>query len=87
MAGVYLLLFVSELIMALICAPHSCQWGNNLYFTYGCICLFICFLIPFFYKITLKAKLLSSIGLSFLNVIIWAVLFLACGLRVICKLW
>src|ERR1043165_3642620 len=81
-------LFITEIIMAFICGPHSCEWGNQVYFYFGVFCLIGSFLSPFLQKGWLFDK---RLGYGFLfaivSVIIWIGGFMVGGFRIMCKLF
>ncbi len=85
---VYVALFAAQFILAVICAPHSCDWGNTVYFYFGLFSLIASLLLPLFQK---NIPMPKGIGLGFLflviSVIFWLAGFMLCGFRIVCKLF
>jgi len=84
----YIALFAFQSIVAFICAPHSCEWGNEVYFDIGIICLVISFLLPFFQKGWTKGKRIGF-GILFLliSVILWCAGFMIFDFKIFCRLF
>jgi len=84
----YFVLFAIQAILAFICAPHSCEWGNTVYFYIGVCCLIISFLLPFFQKGWTTGK---RIGFGFLflliSVILWCAGFMIFNFSIMCRLF
>jgi hypothetical protein len=84
----YLFIFSSLLVMALACAPHSCEWGNTVFFFYGCFIFLLLFFMPFFYKeLNRNKKIARSLGVSLLAIAFWLLLFMICDFRIMCRLF
>jgi hypothetical protein len=85
---IYLALVVCQFILAFICGPHSCEWGNTVYVWYGLIALLLIFCFPYFRsELPIYQRMAYSIGLSALWGVLWAAGFIAGGLRIMCKLF
>lgn len=84
----YLGLLISLLVMILICAPHSCEWGNNVYFYFG-LAVFLLLLIGPFFQQNLGAgqKIGKALGISLLWVVLWVLGFLFGGFSLLCRLF
>ena len=68
----WVVLFVLQFIVAVICAPYSCEWGNTVYFFTGVVCLFIAFLLSIFQKQwTFGKRLLVGLLMLLLSVVLW----------------
>jgi hypothetical protein len=80
-------LLVTEMILAFICGPHSCEWGNGVYFYTGIIIVLVAFALPLFH---IQWPIPKRIGFGFLfllsGVVVWAIGFMAGGFRIICRL-
>ena len=68
-------LLVTEIIIGAICAPYSCDWGNNVFFITGIILLLLAFLFAVFQN---TWSLVKRIGLGLLCMLIIIVVWLAC---------
>jgi hypothetical protein len=81
-------LLAIEIILAFICAPYSCDWGNAVYFYAGIFILAISILLPFLQKTLSTAK---RIGYSFLfvliNIVVWVVCFILFDFKIMCRLF
>jgi len=90
MKRIYLLfsiVLLAEIILGFICGPHSCEWGNSLYFYSGIVCTILAFLLPLFQKTpAFKKKIVYSLLFLLIAVIVWCVGFMLFGFRIICRL-
>jgi hypothetical protein len=81
-------LLAIEIVLAIICAPYSCDWGNEVYFYAGIIVLIISFVLPLLQKTTSTTK---RIVYGFLFVLITAVVWIACFIlfdfKIMCRLF
>lgn len=68
-------LIVAEIVLAFICAPYSCDWGNEVYFYAGIFALIISFLAAVLQKNWNAAK---RAGFGFLFALIVAVVWITC---------
>lgn len=86
--ALYVVLFATQIILGFICAPHSCEWGNTIYFYFGIFSLTVSFILPFFKK---NWRLDKRIGYGFLflviSVFLWCTFFMLCGFSIICRLF
>jgi hypothetical protein len=77
-----------QIILAKICGPYSCEWGNKTYFWSGIIIVIASFLIPFLQQGIPVGK---QLGLGFLFIILsaglWIAGFLLGSFRIICTLF
>lgn len=84
----YIGLFLSLLVMALICGPHSCEWGNAVYFSYGLFVLVLLLFLTFFRKgLSMGQKIGFALGLGLLWVVLWVAGFLLGDFRILCRLF
>jgi len=81
-------LLAIEIILAFICAPYSCDWGNTLYVYAGMFALVVSFLLAVLQKSWSTTK---RIGYGFLFVLITAVVWIACfmlfNFSIMCRLF
>ena len=84
----FAILLVIEIILAIICGPHSCEWGNSVYFYFGIFSLAVSFILALLQK---EWPLGKRIGYGFLfllvSVIVWCAGFMLCGFSIICRLF
>jgi hypothetical protein len=84
----YISLFVLQLLAAIICGPHSCEWGNTMYFFSGIACLATAFAL---YVMQTKCKLQKRVTMGLLmalmSVAFWCMGFILFDFRIICKLF
>jgi hypothetical protein len=84
----YLVISVTELIVASIYGPRSCDGGFEIYFWTGIFCVIVSAGIPFTAKSeTIKWKIGFSILLSIVSVLIWVGGFALGNFRIICRLF
>ncbi len=91
MKKIYLLLvilLIIEFLLATICGTYSCEQGNEIYFYSGILITLASLSLPFFYKVWTMGKRIGF-GLLFMlaSVAIWAIGFLVCDFKIICKLF
>jgi hypothetical protein len=84
----YGLLLLSTGILAIICGPHSCEWGNGVYFASGLGGLLLAILLPFLQKDWPRKKRIGK-GLLFLLglIIFWCAGFLLGEFRLFCRMF
>lgn len=81
-------LFISLLVMILICAPHSCEWGNSVYFGFGLLVFLFLLVFPFFNKgMSAGQKIGSALGVGVLWVTLWVLGFLIGDFSILCRLF
>ncbi|MES1215482.1 MAG: hypothetical protein ABUT20_08195 [Bacteroidota bacterium] len=91
MKKIYLLLIILliiEFLLATLCGPYSCEWGNEVYFYGGILIAIVSFALPFFQKQWPVGKRIGF-GLLFAlgSAITWTIGFLVCDFKIICKLF
>ncbi|AEE50575.1 hypothetical protein [Haliscomenobacter hydrossis] len=85
---IYIFMFISQLLLALICGPYSCEWGNTVYFWYGLIGLILIFLLPFLgVERTMQQRFGYAFGFSILWLLMWVLGFIVGDLRLMCRLF
>jgi hypothetical protein len=91
MKNVYFLLIAllaTEIILGFICAPHSCDWGNTVFFYAGIVALFISLLLAI---LQTRWSGLKRIGFGLLFILITAIVWIACfmflGFNLICRMF
>jgi len=81
-------LLVLEFILAAICGPYSCEWGNGVYFYSGIIISLASLALPLFQKEWVVGK---RVGLSlvfvFSTVFLWVIGFMVFDFRILCRLF
>ncbi len=84
----YLLLLLVQIILAVVCGPHSCEWGNTVYFSFGVAALLLSFLFALFQKDWSRRKRIGT-GLLFLLGcgVLWCAGFMLGEFRIMCKLF
>ena len=86
--ALYLVLFATEIILAIICGPYSCEWGNSVYSYFGIFSVAVSFILPFLQK---DWPVNKRIGYGFLfllvSLIVWCAGFMLGGFRIICSLF
>lgn len=84
----YAVLLLACILLAVVCGPHSCEWGNQVYFYFGVTGLLLSFLFPFFQKDWSRKKQFG-IGVLFLlsSVVVWCAGFLLGEFRIVCRLF
>lgn len=84
----YIGLLISLLVMILICAPHSCEWGNTVYFYFGLAVGLALLIKPFFQqKLEMGQKVGRGIGISLLWIVVWVLGFLFGEFSLLCRLF
>lgn len=84
----YIGLLLSLLVMVLICGPHSCEWGNVVYFGYGLFVFVFLLFLPFLRKgFSIGKKIGFALGLALLWVILWVAGFLLGDFSILCRLF
>jgi len=82
-------LCVALLAFAYAAAPKSCQWGYEVYFWTGVICLITLFALPFTFRAS--QSILGCIGLGIgyasFGCGVWLVGIFAANVRIICALF
>ena len=84
----YIILLVAQIILAFICGPHSCEWGNTVYFYSGFAGLVLAFLLPLLQK---EWPVNKRIGYCLLflfgSVVTWCAGFMLGEFKIMCKLF
>jgi hypothetical protein len=84
----YVILLVAQIILAFICGPRSCEWGNIVYFYCGAAGLMLAFLLPLLKKAWQVNKRIGySLLFLFGSVATWCAGFMLGGFRIMCKLF
>lgn len=85
---VYLLLLLAQVVLAIICGPHSCEWGNAVYFWAGVAALLLSLLAPQLQKEWPWGKRIGF-GLLFLlgSVVVWCSGFMLGEFRIMCRMF
>ena len=84
----YIILLVAQIILAFICGPHSCEWGNSVYFYCGVVGLTLAFLLPLLQKAwPVNKRIGYSLLFLFGSVVTWCAGFMLGGFRIMCKLF
>lgn len=86
--GVYLVLLVLQIILAFVCGPYSCEWGNGVYFSFGILSLLLSFLCPLLQKDWPQSKRIL-LGFLFVlgSVLLWCAGFMLGEFRIMCRLF
>lgn len=84
----YTVLLFLLVVLAIVCGPHSCEWGNTVYFFAGVAALVLCLFLPALQKEWSRRKrvgtaLLFALGL----VVFWCAAFLLGEFRIMCRLF
>lgn len=81
------LLFV-QIILAFVCGPHSCEWGNAVYFSFGVAGLLFSFLFPLLQKDWPQGKRILLAFLFLLgSAVLWCTGFMLGEFRIMCRLF
>ena len=84
----FVVLLAMQIILAIICAPYSCEWGNTVYFYGGLICLAVSFVLPLLQK---DRPMPARLGFGFLFLVItagtWIASFILNDFRIMCRLF
>jgi len=84
----FVVLLAMQIILAFICAPYSCEWGNTVYFYGGLFCLTISFILPMLQK---GRSTPARLGFGFLFLIITTITWIACfmlnNFSIMCRLF
>ena len=84
----YAVLQSVQILFVLICGPHSCEWGNQVYFYFGIVSLVLSFLFPFLQKDWPPLKrLIVGVLLHVDSVAVWCAGFLLVEFRIMCRLF
>lgn len=86
--AILIALLLAEIALAFICAPHSCDWGNELYFYAGIFALLISFFSAALQK---NRSITKRISFGFLFMVIAAAVWIACfmlfNFSIMCRLF
>lgn len=83
-----ILLLVLLLIIGIICAPKSCEWGNTVFFFCGIACLLLAVAISMFNgRQNKQRRLWAALGWLALTVVSWCALFLLLDFKIMCTLF
>jgi len=84
----YIALSVAQFIVAIICAPQSCAWGNSVYFFIGLVCLAVAFILPMFHRQwKLYKRRMFGLLFALVSVILWCAGFMLLDFKIICRLF
>jgi hypothetical protein len=84
----YIILLITQVIFAIACGPHSCEWGNSLYFYAGIACATVSLALPFFQKKwPLEKRVAYSLLYLLISVTMWIAGFMLFGFRIMCRLF
>lgn len=82
------ILAITQIILAIICAPYSCEWGNEVYFYFGVGAIIVSIFLPFIQKnYPLKKRIGFAILLPVLSVVLWVTEFMLFGFRIMCRMF
>ena len=85
---VLLLLFAIELLLAFICGPHSCEWGNTVYFYFGIAILLTSFTLPLLQKNWRAGKRAGYASLFLIaSLAVWVLGFALGNFTIMCRLF
>jgi hypothetical protein len=88
LTAVYLVLFAVQFLVAFICAPHSCEWGNAVYFYAGIFFLIVAFLLAFLQKKwTIGKRIALGILFLLISAVLWCAGFIIFNFSIICRLF
>jgi len=81
-------LYVLQLILAFICGPYSCKWGNTVYFYTGIANLLAAFILPLIMAEGLWPHRLLLAALFLLgSAIVWVIGFMVFDFKIMCRLF
>jgi hypothetical protein len=84
----YIILFAVQFILAVICGPYSCDWGNTVYFYFGVFSLIVSLLLPLFQNNMPAGKRIGYGSLFlFISAALWITGFMICGFSVMCRMF
>jgi hypothetical protein len=84
----YIILFTLQLFAAMLCGPHSCEWGNTVYFFMGIACMVIAFTLYISQtKCKLQKRLVMSTLMLLLSAVFWCACFILFDFRIMCALF
>jgi hypothetical protein len=82
------IVYLGQMISAVLCAPHSCEWGLNAYFLTGVVCFIIALILPNIQKDwSLIKKLSFSIVFPISSLTLWIFAFFMENFRIMCHLF
>ncbi|MEJ0104398.1 MAG: hypothetical protein WDO19_18325 [Bacteroidota bacterium] len=81
------ILSIIQIILARICGPHSCEWGNKTYFYAGILIAIAGFILPYFLTGWSAGKQ-TGLGFLFLllSAVVWIAGFFIGNFKIICRL-
>jgi len=84
----YGVLLVAEIILAVVCGPHSCEWGNAIYFSAGLAGLLLSILFPALQtEWSGRKRVLTGSLFLFGLLLLWCAGFLLGEFRIMCRLF
>ncbi|HET9278182.1 MAG TPA: hypothetical protein VFN95_08335 [Flavitalea sp.] len=82
------IIFLLQLIAAVICGPYSCEWGNGFYFGVGLFSLIsILFVVLIQTKWDVVKRLAYTALFSFLSIVVWCLGFIIGDFTILCRLF
>jgi hypothetical protein len=82
------ILAIIQIILAIICAPNSCEWGNEVYFYFGVGAILVSIFLPFIQKsYPLKKRIGFAILLPVIFIVLWIAEFMLFGFRIMCRMF
>ena len=81
-------LLAVEIILGFICAPYSCDWGNEVYFYAGIFILVVLFLLAVLQKTWSTAKRIGfGFLFAFISAVVWITCFMLFDFKIMCRLF
>ncbi len=81
-------ILITEIIIAIICGPYSCEWGNEVYFYSGVTLSAIMCVLPFLERtFTTKKRIAYSLLFIIISILTWCACFMLCGFKILCRLF
>ena len=84
----FIFLLVLEFLLAFICGPYSCEWGNPTYFYTGIIFLLVSLILPLLQKQWPGSKRIGfALLFALITLVVWVLGFIAGDFRIMCRLF
>ena len=84
----FVVLNAIEIILAFICAPYSCDWGNTVYVYAGIFSIAVSFILPFLQRnLSIAKRIGYSFLFAFITVAVWVLCFMLCGFSIMCRMF
>lgn len=84
----FVVLNAIQIVLAFICAPHSCEWGNTVYVYTGIFSIAVSFILPVLQKNVSVAKRIGyGFLFAFIIVVVWIACFMLCSFSIMCRLF